>query len=157
MSSQARRPVNLHRAIAHVDALADAELAKDRIGCITIGIVSCSIWTQSYGYPRSAGHQRYSLPHRLHHQAVHGVMLLQLVKLGKAHTVPVEKIPPRSQQARTASQALRLSRSFNLRLTLRAWIGSVAFDNRSALARYALSWYLAVDLQLASISLVEEE
>jgi len=84
-------------------------------------------------------------------------MLLQLVKLGKAHTVPVEKIPPRSQQARTASQALRLSRSFNLRLTLRAWIGSVAFDNRSALARYALSWYLAVDLQLASISLVEEE
>src|SRR5712691_9076820 len=43
---------DLHRAIVQIDSLAAAEIAKDNIGSITIGIVSGGnlLWTKSYGY-----------------------------------------------------------------------------------------------------------
>src|SRR5215470_10930588 len=48
----AQVPSQLASAIAKIDAMSAAELAKDNIGSVTIGVVSGPklIWSKSYGY-----------------------------------------------------------------------------------------------------------
>lgn len=50
--TQPTQTPDLRKAIEQVDALAAAEIAKDNIGGIIIGIISGGnlIWTKSYGY-----------------------------------------------------------------------------------------------------------
>ena len=105
--TQAKQPVDLSTAIAQVDALADAEFSKDKIGCITIGIVSGSdlIWTKSYGYAdtskktsatKDTGYRIGSITKQFT-----SLMLLQLVEQEKVHlSDPVEKYLPEVNKLR---------------------------------------------------------
>lgn len=94
-------PLQLGKAIEQVDALAAAEIAKDNIGSITIGVVSGGqlVWTKSYGYADT----EKKLPatkdsvYRIGSitKQFTALMLLQLVEQGKVHlSDPVEKYLP---------------------------------------------------------------
>jgi len=105
--TQAKQPVDLLPAIAQVDALAEAEFAKDKIGGIIIGIVSGSdlVWTKSYGYAdvskktpatKDTCYRIASITKQFT-----ALMLLQLVEQGKAHfSDPVEKYLPEVNKLR---------------------------------------------------------
>src|SRR5712691_11688614 len=92
---------DLHRAIEQVDSLAAAEIAKDNIGSITIGIVSGGnlLWTKSYGYAdmekkipatKDTVYRIGSITKQFT-----ALMLLQLAEQGKVRlSDPVEKYFP---------------------------------------------------------------
>ena len=99
--TQATQTPDLHKAIDQVDALAAAEIAKDNIGSITIGIVSGTnlIWTKSYGYAdmekkipatKDTVYRIGSITKQFT-----ALMLLQLAEQGKVRlSDPVEKYFP---------------------------------------------------------------
>ena len=75
-SAQAPVPERLRRRIEKIDALAEAEHAKDNVGSLTIGVVAEGklVWTKSYGWAdrnRNPGHAGHGVPHRFDHETVH--------------------------------------------------------------------------------------
>ena len=91
----------LPKAIEQVEALATAELAKENIGGITIGIVSGGklVWTKSYGYADTERKNPTTKDHVFGIGSITkqftALMLLQLVERGKVRlSDPVEKYVP---------------------------------------------------------------
>ena len=92
---------DLHKAIEQVDALAAAEIAKDNIGSITIGIISGGslVWTKSYGYA-DMGKKIPATKDTVYRigsitKQFTALMLLQLAEQGKVRlSDPVEKYFP---------------------------------------------------------------
>ena len=92
------QPAALKTAIERIDAMTAAEHAKDRVGSVTIGVVSGAdlVWTRSYGMAdmerkipasRSSVYRIGSI-----NKQVTALMLLQLVQDGRARlSDPVEK------------------------------------------------------------------
>jgi D-alanyl-D-alanine carboxypeptidase len=85
----AQVPAELTGAISRIDSISAAELAKDNIGSVTVGVVSGSklVWSKSYGY----ADMEKKIPadqdtiYRIGSitKQFTGVMLLQLVEQGK--------------------------------------------------------------------------
>src|SRR5262249_48757226 len=103
LSAKAQIPVTseLRPVIERLDAQASAELAKDNLGSVTVGIVSGAnlVWTKSYGL----ADMEKKLPatsdtiYRIGSitKQFTALMLLQLVEEGKVHFAdPVEKYFP---------------------------------------------------------------
>lgn len=97
---QAQRSSHQH-AVQKIDALAAAELAKDNVGSVTVGVVSGAdlVWTKSYGFAdiekrvaatRDTVYRIGSITKQMT-----ALMLLQLVEAGKVRlSDPVEKYFP---------------------------------------------------------------
>jgi CubicO group peptidase (beta-lactamase class C family) len=100
-AARAQAPAHLQTAIQKIDALAAAELAKDNVASVTVGVVSGSelVWTKSYGLAdieekipatRDTVYRIGSITKQFT-----ALMLLQLVEGGKLRlSDPVEKYFP---------------------------------------------------------------
>lgn len=98
-------PAEFRDAISRIDAMTAAELAKDNIGSVTVGVVHGKnlIWTKSYGYAddekkipatRDSVYRIGSITKQFT-----ALMLLQLVEAGKVRlSDPVEKYFPQINQ-----------------------------------------------------------
>ena len=99
--AQSKIPVELRPAIVRVEALAAAELAKDNLGSVTIGVISGPelIWAKSFGYADMEG-KVLATPDSVYRigsitKQFTALMFLQLVAQGKVHfTDTVEKYFP---------------------------------------------------------------
>jgi len=103
LSARAQAPLSpdLQALVNRLDAKASSELAKDRVGSLTVGVVSGAglVWTRSYGLAdmekktpatRDTVYRIGSMTKQLT-----ALMLLQLVQDGKIHfSDPVEKYFP---------------------------------------------------------------
>ena len=100
-AASAQPPSHLQHAIQRIDAMAAAELAKDRVAGVTIGVVSGKdlVWTASHGLADMerkipAGRDTVYRIGSITKQFT-ALMLLQLVQLGKVNpSDPVEKYFP---------------------------------------------------------------
>src|SRR5262245_47745405 len=102
-------PDDLKAAIAKIDTFSAAELAKDNIGAVTVGVVSGAnlVWTKSYGFAdmerkipadKDTVYRIGSITKQFT-----GLMLLQLVEQGKVKlSDPVEKYFPEVKQVQGA-------------------------------------------------------
>src|SRR5712691_527205 len=116
---------DLHRAIEQIDSLAAAEIVKDNIGSITIGIVSGGnlLWTKSYGYADmekkiSATKDTVYRIGSITKQFT-ALMLLQLAEQGKVRlSDPVEKYFPEVNKLGVAFRTRHPSPVSSLRQTL---------------------------------------
>ncbi len=97
----AQLPDDLAGAIAKIGAMTAAELAKDNIGGVTVGVVSGSklVWTRSYGYSdmekKTPADQDTVYRIGSITKQFTGLMFLQLVEQGKVSlSDPVEKYFP---------------------------------------------------------------
>src|SRR5215813_11600740 len=97
----AQVPADLASAISRIDSMSAAELAKDNVGSVTVGVVSGAklVWSKSYGH----ADMEKKIPadqdtiYRIGSitKQFTGVMLLQLVEQGKVKlSDPVEKYFP---------------------------------------------------------------
>src|SRR5262245_1636145 len=102
-------PGDRRTAIAKIDTFSAAELAKDNVGGVTIGVVSGGnlVWTKSYGFADmerkiSADKDTVYRIGSITKQFT-GLMLLQLVEQGKVKlSDPVEKYFPEIRQVQGA-------------------------------------------------------
>ncbi len=104
-ATRAQAPAHLQAAIQRIDALAAAELAKDNVASVTVGVVSGSAlaWTKSYGLAdmekKIARGARHRLPNRLDHQAVYCADAAAVGPGRKAATLGSgREVLPRNQQ-----------------------------------------------------------
>jgi CubicO group peptidase (beta-lactamase class C family) len=100
-AAQSKIPDDLKAAIERVEALTAAELAKDNLGSVTVGVISGPdlIWAKSFGYADIEG-KVPATPDSVYRigsitKQFTALMLLQLVAQGKVHfTDAVEKYFP---------------------------------------------------------------
>src|SRR5438876_12046212 len=88
-TAAAQIPSDLAGAIAKIDSMSAAELAKDNIGGVTVGVVSGSklVWSKSYGYAdmekKTPADQETVYRIGSITKQFTGLMLLQLIEQGK--------------------------------------------------------------------------
>jgi CubicO group peptidase (beta-lactamase class C family) len=97
----AQVPSDLSGALSKIDAMAAAELAKDGVGSVTVGVVSGAklVWSKSYGFAdmekKTPADQETVYRIGSITKQFTGLMLLQLAEQGKvALSDPVEKYFP---------------------------------------------------------------